>query len=160
MSGESTVPDYTRLVADVDVLAADLLVGGASRTALDIVRANSWLDLLVTEPLLEDAGAVIGTLADAELADEWRDAIDELVTTVEQPPSDHPALAAAYRGEAMHVLSLDERLGSAEAGANLRAAMDVSVRTPDAFLAVFDPEAAYEATFEKPYPGPDREPRA
>ncbi len=160
MGAGNTNPDYARLVADADVLAADLLVGGASRSVLDIVRAHSWLELLATEPLLADAAAVIGTLVDTGLAAEWREVIDELVTTVEQPPADHPALAAAYRGEAMHVLSLDDRLGSAEAGANLRAAMDVSVRTPDAFLAVFDPETAYEATFETSYPGPDRDPRA
>lgn len=160
MSGNDSTPDYTRLVADADVLAADLLAGGASRTAIDFVRAHSWLDLVATEPLLEDAEAVIRTLADMALADDWREAIDELAVTVEQPPSDHPALAAAYRGEAMHVISMDDRLGSAEAGANLRTAMDVSVRTPEAFVAVFDPEVAYETTFEASYPGPDRDPRA
>lgn len=159
MSGSDSTPDYTRLVADADVLAADLLVGDVSRTAVDFVRAHSWLELVATEPLLEDAEAVIRSLTDPTLADDWREAIDELAVTVEQPPSDHPALAAAYRGEAMHVLSMDARLGSAEAGANLRAAMDVSVRTPAAFVAVFDPETAYEATFDAPYPGPDADPR-
>ncbi len=160
MSGNGSTPDYTRLVADADVLASDLLVGGTSRTAIDFVRTHSWLDLVATDPLLGDAEAVIRSLADSTLADDWREAIDDLAVTVEQPPSDHPALAAAYRGDAMHVISMDERLGSAEAGASLRAAMNVSVRTPAAFVAVFDPKTAYETTFEASYPGPDMDPRA
>lgn len=149
--------DYTRIVADSDVLAADLLVGGASRTALDTVRSHSWLELIVTEPLLADAHALIRTLSNRTLADEWRTLIEELATIVEQPPDDHPALAAAYRGGAMHLVSLDDRMQSPAAGANLRDAMAISIRSPDAFVAVFDPETAYEATFDAPYPGPDRE---
>ena len=160
MTGENDDPDYTRLVADADVLAADLLVGDVSRQALDTVRSHSWLTLLATEPLLDDAEAVIGSLADSELAAEWRKAIETLVTLVEQPPGDHPALAAAYRGDAMYVISLDSRLQSSKAGANLRGVMDVSVRSPEAFVSVFDPEAAYELTFESPYLGPDREPHS
>lgn len=151
---------FTRIVADSDVLAADLLVGGASRAALDTIRIHSWLELIATEPLLSDAQAVIGTLTNQSLASEWRTLIEELATTVGQPPEDHPALAAAYRGDAMHLISFDERMQSPAAGANLQDAMAVSVRSPDAFVAVFDPEAAYEATYESPYPGPDREPHA
>lgn len=160
MTVDDREPEYTRLVADADVLAADLLVGGPSRTALDTVRSHSWLELVATEPLLEDVDAVLRTLADGALADKWRETITDLVTLVEQPPGDHPALAAAYRGGAPYVLSLDHRLQSADAGANLRAAMDVSIRSPDAFVAVFDPAAIYELTFDAEYPGPDRDPRA
>jgi hypothetical protein len=36
-----TDADPTRVVADADVLAADLLVGGVARDALDHVRAHS-----------------------------------------------------------------------------------------------------------------------
>jgi hypothetical protein len=153
-------PDPTRLVADADVLAADLLVGGAARETLDTVRAHSWLELVATEPLLDDAEAVIETLADPGLAADWRAAIADLATLVEQPDGDHPALSAAYRGDAAHVVSLDERLTSVEAGANLKGILDVSVRSPDAFRAVVDPAALYELAFEDSYPGPDREPRA
>jgi len=65
----------------------------------------------------------------------------------------------AYRGNAAGIVSLDDRLRSAEAGANLREHLDVSVRSPDAFNAVVDPAAIYELAFEEPYPGPDRAPR-
>ena len=160
MTVDDCEPEYTRLVADADVLVADLLVGDASRTALDTVRSHSWLELVATERLLADAEAVLRTLADGDLAAEWRDAIDDLVTLVEQPPEDHPALAAAYRGGAMFVISNDSRLQSAKAGASLRAAMDVSIRSPEAFVSVFDPAAIYELAFDTEYPGPDRDPRA
>lgn len=151
--------DPTRIVADADVLAADLLVGGPARDALDILRANSWLDLVVTEPLLDDAEAVIRELADETLAGDWRDRVEAWATLVDQPAGDHPALAAAYRGDATHVLTFDDRLRSARAGATLRGVMDVSVRSPDAFAAVFDPESVYEYVFDEPSPGPDRDPR-
>lgn len=152
--------DHGRIVADADVLAADLLVGGAARDALDHVRRHSWLDLVATEPLLDDAEAVVADLADADLAMDWRRTLEEFAVVVDQPEGDHPALAAAYRGEAAHVVSMDERLRSPEAGANLRGAMDVSVRSPDAFASVFDPSGVYELLFDDEYPGPDRDPRA
>jgi hypothetical protein len=152
-------PDYRRLVADADVLAADVLTDGASRVALDTIRAHSWLDLIATEPLLADARAVIEELADHGLAVDWRNLIEKLVTIVEQPKGDHPALAAAYQGDATQIISLDGRLQSPTAGANLREVMDVSVRSPDAFVSVFDPEPIYELAFESPYPGPDRDAR-
>lgn len=148
----------TRIVADADVLAADLLVGGASRDALDEVRAHSWLTLVASEALLDDAQAVITALADASLAGDWREAVGGLATVVEHPAGDHPALASAYRGDAGHLLTFDEELQSAQAGANLRRAMETSVRHPGAFVAVFDPGALYEATVGGAYPGPDRTP--
>lgn len=153
-------PGYARVVADADVLAADLLDGGGAREALDVVRRHSWLELVVTKPLLTDAEAVISRLGDAELAEEWRRLLEERAVVVDQPAGDHPALAAAYRGEAAHLLSLDGRLRSPGAGATLRGVMDVSVRSPDAFVSVFDPAAVYELLFEEAYPGPDRDPRA
>ena len=48
-------PGHARVVADADVLAADLLVGGSAREALDIVRRHSWLEFVVTDSLLNDA---------------------------------------------------------------------------------------------------------
>ncbi|MFC6768260.1 DUF7384 family protein, partial [Natrinema soli] len=74
-----------------------------------------------------------------------------------------PALASAYRGEAAHLLSYDERLRSAEAGLTLQPRVSVSVRPPDAFARLFDPESLYEAVEAiegGEYPGPDRDPRA
>ena len=151
---------HLRVVADADVLVADLLVGGPSRDALDHLRSHSWLSLVATPTLLADAEALVADLADAELAADWRDRVDAWAAVVDQPEGDHPALAAAYRGDALHVLTLDEQLRGAEAGANLRGIMDVSVRSPEAFAAVFDPAAVYEARFDEPYPGPDLDPRA
>lgn len=153
-------PEYTRIAADADVLAADLLCDGAPRDALDQLRRHSWLSLVVTEPLLDDAEAVIASLADAKLAADWRETVEPWSLVVEQPSGDHPGLAAAYRGRAAHLLSMDERLLSAKAGADLSRRMTVSVRSPDAFATVFDPESLYESLFEEPYAGPDRDPRA
>ena len=151
--------DRSRVVADADVLAADLLVGGAAREALDHVRRHSWLELVATEPLLADAEAVVAGLADPELAADWRRELESRAVVVDQPAGDHPALAAAYRSGAAHVVSLDERLRSPAAGANLRGVMDVSVRSPEAFATVFDPGATYELAFDDAYPGPDADPR-
>jgi predicted nucleic acid-binding protein len=158
-SGHDHDPDHARIVADADVLAADLLVDGAAREALDHLRRHSWLELVVTDPLLDDAEAVITDLADTELAADWRAKIEDETLVVDQPEGDHPALAAAYRGDAAHVITQDGSLQSIEAGANLKAVMDVSIRSPDAFARVFDPAGVYELLFDDAYPGPDRDPR-
>ncbi|WP_435333992.1 PIN domain-containing protein [Haloarchaeobius sp. TZWWS8] len=150
----------TRVVADADVLAADLLVGGASRDALDHVRSHSWLTLVASEQLLDDAEAVIATLADAELAADWRARVEDWCELVDHPTGDHPALASAYQGSAAHVLSFDEGLGSVEAGTSLNAKLSVSVRPPDAFARLFDAESLYEGVIGGDYPGPDRDPQA
>lgn len=152
-------PDPRRIVADADVLVADLLVGGPAREAMDLVRAHSWLELVATDELLDDAEAVVRELADDDLADDWRRRVEALATVVEQPAGDHPALAAAYRGGAAHVLTFDDSLQSARMGATLRAHVETSVRSPDAFLTVFDPERLYPVVVGGEYPGPDRDPR-
>lgn len=156
---EERKPDPTRIVVDADVLAADLLVGGSARRTMDVLRTHSWLELVATDPLLDDAEAIIGSLADRELASAWRGEIETLAIVVDQPPGDHPALAAAYRGNAAHVVTFEETLRSPEAGANLRGLFDVSVRSPDAFVSVVDPAAIYELVFEEAYPGPNRDVR-
>ncbi|HMB50092.1 MAG TPA: hypothetical protein VKM69_05475, partial [Natronoarchaeum rubrum] len=56
-------PDPARIVAGADVLAADALVGGPARAALDHVRSHSWIDLVASDHLLDDAEAVIADLA-------------------------------------------------------------------------------------------------
>ena len=151
--------DPTRIVADADVLAADLLVGGAAREALDHVRAHSWLTLLASEPLLDDAEAVVADLVDPVLAADWRAHLAATATLVSHTAGDHPALATAYEGSAAHVLTLDETLASARANRSLQSRVAVSIRQPEAFVALFDPESLYEATQEGAYPGPDRDPR-
>jgi hypothetical protein len=151
--------DPTRVVADADVVAADLLVGGAAREALDHVRRHSWLTLVASDPLLDDAEAVVADLADAELATAWRERIETERDPVDHPVADHPALASAYRGGAAHLLTFAESLRSAEAGLSLQPRVSVSVRSPDAFARVFDAESLYEATQGGAYPGPDRDPR-
>ncbi len=151
-----------RVVADADVLAADLLVGGPSREALEAVFGHDWMQLIASEALLSDAEAVIGEVGDDDLAGSWRARIDGFAALVDHPEGDHPALASARSGNARHVLSLDDRLQSAGAGTAIRreANVETSVRSPDAFVALFDPASVYTAIHDGSYPGPDRDPRA
>lgn len=156
-------PDPTRIVADADVLVADLLAGGDARASLDAVRAHSWTTLVATEPLLDDAAVVIEELAGPSLATAWRGKVAELVTVVDQPPSDHPALAAALHGHAAHVLTFDGALTGAAGNARVRSRVETSPKTPAAFARLFDPAKLYAATRSggepDAYPGPDRDPR-
>ena len=149
-----------RIAADADVLAADLLVGGAARDALDHVRAHSWVTLVASDPLLDDAEAVIAELADPGLAADWRERVEALREPVDHPAGDHPALASALHGGAMHVLSFGESLQSAAAGAAIRGRVETSVKHPRAFATLFDAQSLYEAVEAGEYPGPDRDPRA
>ena len=152
-------PAPARVVADADVLAADLLRGGDAREALDHCRRHSWVQLVATDELLDDAEAVIADLGDGALAADWRAKVEPWRVRVEQRRGDHPALASAHAGEAAHLLSFDERLRSAKAGATLRKYVDVSVKHPRAFARLFDPERLYPAILDGEYPGPDRDPR-
>lgn len=152
--------DPTRVVADADVLAADLFVGGPARRALDHVRRHDWMTLVASDGLLADAVAVITRLGDADLAAEWERHVESLTTVVEHPPGDHPALGTVRHGDAAHLLTLDPQLQGAQTNVSLKRWVDVSVRSPDAFDRLFDPAAFYEATVGGEYPGPDRDPRA
>ena len=158
---KSDRPDPARIVADADVLAADLLIGGAARETLDHVRAHSWLELVASDPLLDDAEAVIAELADADLAADWRERIEPLRVRVEQTPGDHPALASVLAGNAAHLLTFDERLQAVKAGAQLRQRLttNTSVKSPDAFARLFDPAALYPEVVGGEYPGPDQDSR-
>ena len=151
--------DPTRIVADADVLAADLLVGGPSRDVLDQVRSHSWLTLVASDALLDDAEAVIVDLADPSLAADWREHVEALRERVEQAEGDHPGLASAVSGGAAHLLTLEDDLRTAKANLSLQPHVRLSIRTPAAFAALFDAEALYAATQGGDYPGPDREPR-
>ncbi|MDG5758752.1 hypothetical protein QA600_05300 [Natronococcus sp. A-GB1] len=153
-------PEPTRVVADPAVLAADLLVGGEAREALDHVRRHSWLELVASDELLAETERLVASLADPELAADHRERLEADRIAVDQPEDDHPALASAYQGQAAHLLSYDERLNSAQAGLSLQPRVSVSVRPPDAFARLFDPESLYEATVGGEYPGPDVDPRA
>ena len=148
-----------RVVADAGVLAEDLFVDGDARRALDHVRSHSWVELVASEPLLDDAEAVVAELGDDELASDWRERVESLATLVTHPSGDHPALAAAYHGGAAHVLTRDETLRSARTGMELKGRVDVSVKAPDAFARLFDPERLYPEVVGGEYPGPDRDPR-
>jgi len=152
-------PSPERAVADADVLVADPLVGGAARAALDELRRHSWTTLVASDELLDDAAAVITALSDASLASDWYATVEDWREPVEHPPEDIPALASAYQGGAMHVLSFDEQLTSAAAGTTLKGRVQLSVRTPRAFATVFDAQRLYPAVVDGEYPGPDRDPR-
>ena len=161
-----TDPATARFVADADVLAADLLVGGPAREALDLARAHDWIEVLASDALLADAHAVIAETMDQsittegqDLAEAWLARIEDLVTTVSHPPGDHPALASAVAGDARHVLSLDETLLSPQTNASFQGRIDVSIRPPEAFVSLFDPASMYELAVGGTYPGPDRDPR-
>jgi hypothetical protein len=149
-----------RVVADADVLAADLLVGGPARAALDHVRRHTWVRLLASDPLLADAEAVVADIAGPDLAADWRDRVEALRTPVEHPDGDHPGLASAYRGEAGHLLTFADDLRSVETNLGVATHLDLSVRSPDAFARLFDPERVYPVVLDGEYPGPDRDPRA
>ena len=153
-------PNPARVVADPEVLAADLLVGGDAREALDHVRRHSWVELVASDPLLERTERLVASLADPDLAADHRERLEADRVAVDHPADDHPALASAYRGQAAHLLSYDENLGSARAGLSLQSRVSVSVRPPDAFARLFDPASLYEAVEGGDYPGPDRDPRA
>lgn len=153
-------PNLARIVADADVLAADLLAGGPSREALDLVRAHSWIELVASDALLADAREVIARCAERGLADDWRSLIERERVSVTHPAGDHPALASAYRGNAAHLLSLDDDLRRARTGVRLRERVPVSVKTPWGFVRQFDPESLHGVIVGGEYPGPDRDPRA
>lgn len=159
MNRDETAVDPARVVADADVLVADLLVGGDARAALDHVRRHSWVDLVASDLLLDDAQAVVAELADDDLAANWRTRVEDERIDVDHPDGDHPALASAYRSSAAHLLSFDESLTSARANLSLQSHVTVSVRPPDAFANLFDPESLYESLYDEDYPGPDRDPR-
>ncbi|SDD30348.1 hypothetical protein [Natrinema hispanicum] len=156
----SEQPNPARIVADADVLAADLLVGGDAREALDHVRRHSWVELVASDPLLDQTERLVTQLADADLAADHRERLEAERVAVDQPDGDHPGLASAYQGNAAHLLSYDERLRSAKAGLTLQPRISVSVRPPDAFARLFDPESLYDVVEGGVYPGPDRDPRA
>lgn len=152
-------PDPTRVVADSGVLATDLLLGGPAREALDHVRSHSWMGLVASDPLLNETEKVVASLADADLAAAHRERLEADRIEASQPEGDHPALASAYQGNAAHLLTESERLSSAGAGVALQSHVRVSIRPPDAFARLFDPESLYEAEHSEEYPGPDRDPR-
>lgn len=152
-------PNPVRVVADADVLAADLLVGGSARDALDILRSHSWVELVATDALLDDCEAVVATLATPDLATAHRAKLADLRRRVDQPTGDHPALASAYNGNAAHLLSFNPKLRRAKAGAALRKHLDVSVKHPRGFASLFDPERLWPEVGDGAYPGPDRDPR-
>ena len=153
-------PSPARVVADADVLAADVLVGGPSREALEGVWRHSWIHLLASDQLLADAAATIAELSTPELAAAWRELVAEWREPVTHPVGDHSGLGSAYRGGAMHLLSFDRVLSSPRAGAELRGRVPLSVREPRAFATVFDAESLYLEVVGGEYPGPDRPPRA
>ncbi|MGA9402548.1 DUF7384 family protein [Haladaptatus sp.] len=150
-------PNPARLAVDADVLVADVLVGGGARETMDIVRAHSWVELVASDELLDDAEEVIRELADDELANEWRERIEDLRIDVEQTPGDHPALASAHAGNAAHILSYDDSLRSAETASALQGRISVSVKRPDGFVTLFDPESLYDVVVGGEYPGPDHD---
>lgn len=153
-------PSPARVVADADVLAADVLVGGEAREALEAVWRHSFVTLIASDRLLSDAEATIAAISTPDLGADWRALLEGWREPVSHPPGDHPGLASAYRGGAMHLLSFDEALTSARAGTAIGGRVPISVREPRAFATVFDAESLYAEVVGGAYPGPDRQPRS
>jgi hypothetical protein len=118
------------------------------------------MTLVASDALLADTEAVVARLSDDALAADWRDRVEAWREPVDHPAEDHPGLASAYRGGAMHLLSFDERLGSARTGAALQGHVPLSVRQPRAFATLFDAASLYQEVVGGEYPGPDCDPRA
>jgi len=148
------------VVADADVLVADLCGDSDTRAALEPLWQHDWTTLVASNDLLTDAEAVIEAVANSDLSSDWRAAVGSWREPVVHPPDDHPALASAYRGGAMHLLSFDENLTGAQTGATLSGRFPVSVRSPAAFAQLFAPDKLYGTVADDSYPGPDREPRS
>jgi hypothetical protein len=157
--GHRPDPSPARVVADADVLAADLVGVESARAALDALREHSWTTLVASDPLVADATAVLETVTDPALAADWRRRLLAWREPVAHPAGDHPALASAYRGGAMHLLSFDDRLTGPRTGAHLQGRIPLSVRQPAAFAALFDADSLYREVVGGEYPGPDRDPR-
>ncbi|MFB6134348.1 MAG: hypothetical protein ABEJ55_05115 [Halanaeroarchaeum sp.] len=152
-------PNPTVVVADADVLAADLFDVGAARDAMDLLREHTWMSLVASEALLDDAEWIVATHADRSLATDWRERIEQTCHLLTHPAGDHHALAAALAGEAGHLLTLDPDLASPETNAAISARVRTSIRRPEAFVQMFDAASLYESVEGGAYPGPDRDPR-
>lgn len=148
-----------RVVADADVLAADLFLDKSARSALDLIRSHSWITLITSDTLIDQTTSLIEQLSSVTLAKKWVHKIQQHSTTIDHPATDHPALATAIRGNAAHVLSHDPELTSAKTGAVLQSHGSTSVKHPKAFVQIFDPKTAYEHINGTDYPGPDHDPR-
>ena len=157
MSEQQPAPN--RIVADIDVLAADLFCDGSARKSLDVIRSHSWITLIATAALLDEAQLLIESVASSALAADWRSRITETAHIVEPTASGHPALVAAHTGNAATLLTFNESLQSAQAGASLRAAVSTSIKSPEAFTLLVEPAQLYETLFGDTYPGPDTDPR-
>lgn len=153
-------PDPARIVADADVLAADLLRDGDARDALDVVRAHSWLSLVASDPLLADARAIIAQLADPSLADDWREHIDELRVRVGHSIRGSPGARLGGSGR-RRPPALVRRV--APHGRDRRPhprARRHERQASRRVLWVVRPETLYPTIVDGDYPGPDRDPRA
>ncbi len=132
-------PDPTCIVADVDVLAADLFIDGFAREALSMIRETPALSLVLTDTLIDQTVAVIEHFGDTELADTWEHRVRTDFETVEPVLAGHPGLVAAAAASAGTLLSHDERLQRARAGVAIRARVATSVKSPRAFVSIVDP---------------------
>lgn len=136
--------DPGRVVLAVDVLAA-AVAGGSdpddpARRALDLVLGHDAVALVASDALLDDAAALVAERDGPIAARELRNRVEAECIAVSHPADDDPAVAAAYQSGAAHIVTRDSHLLGAEPAATLRP-LRVSVRTPDAFVRVFDPDA-------------------
>lgn len=135
--------DPSKVVLGADVLGAAAGDAGADRDAratLSMVEGHDGVTLVASDALLDAAVTVAAEHAGDPAAAALRDRVDATRLAVAHPSDDHPALASAYRAKAAHLVTRDPDLLGADAAAVL-GPLRVSVRTPEAFLQVFDPDA-------------------
>ncbi|MDR9412019.1 MAG: hypothetical protein RI531_05230 [Haloferacaceae archaeon] len=152
----ATDRSIARVALDLRVLTGDLCGAGLAHEVGERLRAHGWIEPVIAAPTAARIQEALVTVVGAGAADAWA-AATERMHVISVPRGDHPALAAAYRGGARHLVTDDEAVLGAEPGATLGPRVGVSARTPAAFLQLYDPAAAYEALFDDAYPGPDAE---
>lgn len=131
-------PDPMRVVADVDVLAADVFLDGSARAAVSLIRESPDLTLVVTDDLLTEARDLIADFTDDSVAAAWERCARTDFHVVDPSSSGHPALVAAEAGDAATVLTHDEQFQTASAGVAIRTYVETSVKSPEAFVALVE----------------------
>ncbi|MFB6186889.1 MAG: hypothetical protein ABEI86_08495 [Halobacteriaceae archaeon] len=154
-----TQPDKTTFVIDSDVLIADLLIDGKARQALDLLRSHSWITVSISPELITECTTVLAEFIDDAVVNAWEEKITTFGNCVTPTATGNRALACAKEADAAHVITYDQRLLGVKAGVNMKPYVETSVKTPDSFLSIFEPEQLYEAVYDSPYEGPDQDPR-
>jgi hypothetical protein len=150
----ATDRSIARVALDLRVVVDDLCGVGASHEVGERLRAHGWIEPVIAASTAARIRGALATTVGAAAAAAWA-ATTERMHIISVPAGDHPALGAAYRGGARHLVTEDPAVLTPEAGATLGPRVGLSARPPGAFLQLYDPADAYAALFDDAYPGPD-----